>query len=345
MRLTLPMKTSEEIDVIDVSEAETYEYFVCGLRLRSNVFFPLVSLPLRTESSPDVEFTLKPAGLPATSLFHVESVLGSIRNGAGIPSIAVSRVEKGYLLDCKNGSKAACFFLSGDCRKIECYPEEGMTRQDIECWLFGLVLAFVLQKRGIFSLHGAAVECFGRAVGFLGSNGFGKSTLAFFFLRQGHQLVTDDVLALVEEEARFKVLPACPSMNLWPNTLTELGDEDLDIPSQEARTMKSRLSLRDSESAFCSSEVPLERLYLLNPMQAGSVDERVHISRIPSSSAVLELFRHTRVGSILGVGDQKRLLQTFARLVSIVPVCKLRYPAGFEKFPAIYDAVLQDIAA
>ena len=156
--------------------------------------------------------------------------------------------------------------------------------------------------------------------------------------------MTDDVLALVEKEARFKVLPACPSMNLWPNTLTELGDEDLDIPSQEARKMKARLSLRDSESAFCSSEVPLERLYLLNPMKAGSVDERVQISGIPPSSAVLELFRHTRAGSILGVGDQKKLLQTFARLVSVVPVCKLTYPAGFEKFSAIYDAVLQDIS-
>ena len=60
-----------------------------------------------------------------------------------------------------------------------------MTRQDIECWLFGLVLAFVLQKRGVFSLHGAAVQCFDWAVGFLGSNGFGKSTLAFLFPAAG----------------------------------------------------------------------------------------------------------------------------------------------------------------
>ena len=334
---------SEHVLSADASEPGSYDYLVCGLWVRSNVFFPLASPPLLTESSPDVEFTLKPAGLPATSLFPVESVLGSIRNGAGIPSITVSRVEKGYLLDCKNGSKAARFFLSGDCRKIECYPEDGMTRQDIECWLFGLVLAFVLQKRGIFSLHASAVALNRRAICFLGKNGYGKSTLAYFFLQKGHALVTDDLLAFVRKTDAFHVLPACPSMNLWDTTLSRLAGTDGNSADEMTSTVKGRHSMASLNGLFCDSDVRLKGIYLLNPHR-DKEDTEVRIFPVAPSKALFELIGFTRANSMIELGNQKELFLTYASLVSEVPVRSLVYPSGFDFLPAIYDAVLHDMA-
>jgi hypothetical protein len=318
----------------------THDYLVCGLRLRTNVAFPLLT---QTETgAPDVEFSLKAEGVQTTELFPDRVFLGTIRNGAGRPSITVSRVKEGQLLECENGSKGAAFFLSQNWGTIECYPAPGMSRQDIECWLFGLVLAYLLQRRNIFSLHGAAVECHGKAIGFLGNNGYGKSTLAYFFLRKGHRLVTDDVLALVDQGTHFMALPACPSMNLWPKTMTELGSENVNLSTSELKEMKARLSLRSTDSLFSRSEVPLDRLYLLSPIQEG-YGNRVEISQVSPSLGLRELFRHTRAGSVLGMDDQKRLMQFFGRLSSTVSIRQLQFAGGFDKLPAIYEAILQDV--
>ena len=157
---------SEHVLSADVSEPGSNDYLVCGLRFRSNVSLPLVTISPTTEGCSGCRVFLKPAGLPTTDLFPARTFIGNIRNGAGHPSITVSQVEQGQLLECKNGAKDAAFFLSHDRRTIECYPEEGMSRQDIECWLFGLVLAFVLQVRGIFSLHASAVALNGGAISF-----------------------------------------------------------------------------------------------------------------------------------------------------------------------------------
>lgn len=326
------------------STPDAYDYLVCGLRFRTSVPFPLVTISENETDPPDVEFFLKPAGLQTDALFPARTAIGDIRNGAGRPSISVSKMEQGQLLECRNGAKGAAFLISRDWRTIECYPDEGMSRQDIECWLFGLVLAYLLQGRSIFSLHGAAVECQGRAIGFLGSNGYGKSTLAYFFLRKGHRLVTDDVLALVDNGRHFMALPACPSMNLWPKTMAKLGSENVNLSPLEDSELKARLSLKDTESLFCRSEVPLERLYLLNPIREG-YGERIEISHVSPSFGLRELFRHTRAGSVLGVADQKRLLRVFGRLASTVPIRKLEFAGGFDKLPAIYDAILQDVSA
>ena len=46
---------------------------------------------------------------------------------------------------------------------------------------------------------------------FLGKNGYGKSTLAYFFVQKGHALVTDDLLASRQEDGCISRL-ACMSV-------------------------------------------------------------------------------------------------------------------------------------
>jgi hypothetical protein len=45
------------------------------------------------------------------------------------------------------------------------------------------------------------------------------------------------------------------------------------------------------------------------------------------------------------VEDQKRLLEVFGRLATTVPIRKLEFASGFDKLPAVYDAILQDVSA
>jgi hypothetical protein len=71
---------------------------------------------------------------------------------------------------------------------------------EIEMCLLGPIIGFVLHLRGTPCLHGSAVAVDGRAVAFLGHSGAGKSTTAAAFVRAGLPALTDDVLALDEEQ-------------------------------------------------------------------------------------------------------------------------------------------------
>ena len=325
-----------------MSEELTHKYQVCGLRLESNIPFPLLHACPRAHQTPDIKFTLKAPGIRTQEIFPLRAALGNIKNGAGHPSIAVYEINQGFLLDCHNTDKRVEFVVALNGSWIDCYPQAETPQEDIELWLFGLVLAFLLQGRGIFSLHAAAVDCHGRAIAFLGHNGFGKSTLALFFLQQGHSLITDDVLPIVGKEGAPLALPVCSAINLWPETLAEFEKLDGHLSLSEKATSKHRYSLETLKAPFCKSAVPLRGIYFLEPYSREEID-RVQITALSQTRSLLDLIGYTRANSMLPLLSQKNLLNTYADLFSRVRVRHLKYPRGFEYLPRIYDAVLLDM--
>lgn len=298
--------------------------------------------PEKQQTSHKVEFTLKLPGVWTEESFPARIPLGNIKNGAGQPTITVFQINQGFLLDCNNGHKRVAFVLAPDGSWIDCYPQADTLPEDIETWLFGLVLAFLLQGRGIFSLHAAAVDCHGQGVAFMGNNRFGKSTLALSFLQQGHSLITDDVLPIVEKGGVPFAQPVYPAMNLWPKTLAHFVKQNGNLTKEEIKISKHRYSVETLKVPFCKSEVPLGRIYFLNALSKEEID-KVRVIPVPQATALLELLGYTRASSMIELTKQKKLLKTYANVVSKVPVRYLEYPGGFEFLPAVYEAVLEDI--
>jgi hypothetical protein len=220
---------------------------------------------------------------------------------------------------------------------IDCYARSVTKLEDIELWLFGLITSFILQSRGIFSLHAAAINCRGQAIAFLGANGFGKSTLAYFFVKNGHSLITDDVLPLLNNQGRLFAAPGCPSMNLWIQTLDQLGAEESNLRGSGE---KHRYSADTLKIDFSKSPAPLQRLYVLHPMIGPGKPEVTELSK---SRALIELLSFTRSNSTIDLTDQKALLKTYSSLLSQVPVRILLCPRGFEHLPATYQTILHDL--
>lgn len=89
--------------------------------------------------------------------------------------------------------------------------------------LLGPVLAIFLHTRGRFLLHGSAVVNQGKAFGFVGDKGAGKSTLAAMLLKnQGVQLLTDDLLVLSDD---LKVLRGYAQLKLSDEALAQSGQQ------------------------------------------------------------------------------------------------------------------------
>ncbi|HXG50491.1 MAG TPA: hypothetical protein VNN77_03680 [candidate division Zixibacteria bacterium] len=314
-----------------------YRYDVCGLSIESDTAFSLS--PGEASGAPDIRFTLKANEGGTGQMFPERSFLGQIKNGAGHPSIAVYDVEGGYVLDCHNTARRVEFVVGSDTSWIECYPHPGAGLEDVEVWLFGLVMSFVLQQRNVYSLHAAAVICGGRAVAFLGSNGYGKSTLALYFVQRGHALVTDDVLPIVGREGRPFAVPGAPSMNLWPRTLEELVESGRAAGGD--RQMKRRYSAVELQAPFAVSPAPLAAVYLLQPV--GTMDQPAESVALPRARALIELLAYTRASTMIGLPAQQRLLETYSEFLATLAVRRLIYPRGFEFLPAVYETVACDL--
>ena len=318
-----------------------YQYQVCGLRWASNVPLSIPLEPSLDKKTPNVKFTLKSSALSTGELFTRKVHFTFIKNGAGHPSIAVYRVGGLFLLDCHSPRTRVEFVMPRDGRWIHCYPGKETTQEEIEMWLFGLVTSFLLQTRGIFTLHAAAVNCHEQAIAFLGANGYGKSTLAFFFVKNGHSLITDDVLPISERHHQAFGVPGYPSMNLWGRTLAQVGSSGLTAAGINGG--KHRYSADTLEIQFCKSEIPLTRIYLLHPTVEHCA-ERTEIIPVSKRNAIIELFAFTRSSSTIELDQQQRLVGIYGRLLSHVPVRRLVYAAGFQHLPQLYQAILHDLS-
>lgn len=115
---------------------------------------------------------------------------------------------------------------------IEVEPLPGVDPALIGFPLLGPVMALLLQMRGAFLLHGSALGSGidgGQAFAFLGDKGAGKSTTAAAFLRAGHALLTDDIIAIEGlEVGAGRISPAFPQVKLTRDASAALAGADLD---------------------------------------------------------------------------------------------------------------------
>jgi hypothetical protein len=109
------------------------------------------------------------------------------------------------------------FFVDRNLRDVRCVAAPGCDPQLIRQLFLGLIAAFVVNRRGAISLHAAAVQVGNEAVALVAPAGAGKSSLAASFVGAGHQLVSDDFVAVRWDGNRLWALPGPPHLRLWPD--------------------------------------------------------------------------------------------------------------------------------
>ena len=97
------------------------------------------------------------------------------------------------------------------------------TRREVLASLDGRVTAALLQQRRTLPLHLAAVVLNGRAIGFAGPAGAGKSSLACALADRGHSLLTDDLGAVAYDGGRPALHPGPAVMRIWGSSARQLG--------------------------------------------------------------------------------------------------------------------------
>lgn len=299
-----------------------YGYRAFGLSVTSDVALPGF-VPSDTGCSmPDVRIRREPI-----SLTRLEEVNDSGDHvGTAPPGVLRALVEEGA-------------HLTVD-------PDPDADADFVGAVITGELFAALLRQRGYLVLHGSAVARDGRAIGFLGHSGWGKSTLAAALVGRGWHLLTDDLLVVGGVEGRDGpspeafVVPGHPAMRLAPEAVARVSTAGGATAGAAAHAFTTKLQT-DWQTAFHDAPVPLAHLFVLDPTPA----EDPVATPVPPHLAVLEMAHHTRVRRLLASPTYRQAhLAQCAALVRTVPIAHLRRRFGLEHLDGLCAYVEQAAA-
>jgi hypothetical protein len=289
-----------------------FSYSAFGLRIRSD--FPLPEF-LPADGPPDVTIRVDRTPAPVNLLeppYHVDL-------GVRDATLAFRRVGVFRLY---SGSDILVSLAPG--------AELSLAR----LYLVGKVMATLLYQRGLLVLHASAMEVDGRAVAFVGSSGFGKSSLAASLHARGFKVVADDIVALDVDSAVPRAIPAFPQLKVDPEMALSLGHGKGSLVF--LHSAESKRGLRVTE-LFASTPLPLALIYLLG-------EDEAYSGSLRPQEVLIELVRHSFPARLLQSGGGPHLRQC-ARLAKQVPVFRfVRRPVRLPPVE-LANLVRRDLAA
>jgi hypothetical protein len=197
---------------------------------------------------------------------------------------------------------------------------------DLSTYLLGPPLAALLIQRGMLVLHGNAVEKGGKALVFMGHSGGGKSTLAYALMRQGWNLLADDLVVVTESG---DVLPGIPCIKLWLDAAMAFGLTP-DKLTPAFKGLKKYMLMGDAIKR-ATEPARLQKLYVIQQHLSNNPNDQLgSITQITDEKAgVLELLNHVfRRRFVRGLGQEGPIFLALAGLQSRIPMAKMCLPAG-----------------
>jgi hypothetical protein len=284
-----------------------YDYFAYGLVIRSVVPLPELvpaAHPPGVESG-DVVLRLGPVPSRPTQL-----------DATGV-GFRADRDEACHVHD-----KVGAFLVRGG-REIVVEPAPGVEDRVLRLSILGPALGLVLHQRGLLVLHASVVGRDGAALAVIGSNGWGKSTIAAALHARGYALVSDDLAAIRLDADGPTVLAGHPQVKLWPEAATLLGQAPDALPLLHPAFDKR--GWRPVEG-FSTEPRRLAALFVVAPGAEPAVEA------IAPREACLELLTHWYGqrfgGGLLRPGDAAGHLRQCAALAGSVPMHRLRRSGG-----------------
>lgn len=209
--------------------------------------------------------------------------------------------------------------------------------------LLGPIFGLLLHLRGLLVLHASAVEIDGRGAVFVGDKMAGKSTTAAAFLRAGHRLLTDDLLAIdLSDPAVPTILPAFAQLKLSREASSAVkvaGSEELPLVFPAFEKHQHRL-----HGPFEHGAVPAGRLHVLR--RGGTEPGWEPLSGVDAIRAVMRFSYIVRFGkaALPGRAEAEHMKQC-AALAKAIDIGVLSIPADLDRLDETVALVNREMGA
>lgn len=226
-----------------------------------------------------------------------------------------------------------------DAEVWSCWPS-GVTLQSATPLLIGPVFGFVLRMREVCCLHASAIDTGLRSIALCGPPHAGKSTAAAAFARHGLAVMSDDIVALAEDQDTFMARSGYPRLCLWPDAAASVCGPGHDLPIMAPGGDKRYLELASNGHRFQPRSLPLTAIYLLGEREEGPGYPKVE--PVSGREALLKLAGNTYMNYLLDRRLRSLEFQLLSRLVSRVPVRRAISHSDPSALPALCNAILED---
>lgn len=209
------------------------------------------------------------------------------------------------------------FDVSLDGREITWYAPGSATEEAARADILGRVLPLALHLSGVLCLHASAVAVGGEGIAFLAPKFHGKSSLAAALVEAGGTLITDDVLAIQPDTARY--LAGVPALKLWPDSADVLQERS---DGAERPRGKVLFAPPSHEGASLASG-QLSTAYVLAPAQSLPDDSAATREMMSPVAGAMALVEHARLAPLLTGDEAGRMFLQAATVASRVKVYRL----------------------
>jgi hypothetical protein len=160
-------------------------------------------------------------------------------------------------------------------------------REIIDTWLYGTVLAYLLQFQNYLVLHGSAVLINHEAVIFSGHSGIGKSTIAFAMAEHNYPILTDDLVVIRQNQTgQLELLPSTNHLKLWQDVLAHFDRNTDRLKPVLNKPGKYVIPF----SSAVSEPVPISSIYELNSGEQSQPMSCIPVYHLEASKL---LIKHT----------------------------------------------------
>ncbi|WP_155296212.1 phosphoenolpyruvate carboxykinase (ATP) [Spirosoma rigui] len=208
----------------------------------------------------------------------------------------------------------------------------------VRLYILGTCFGFFLLRQHIFPFHGSTIcTQYGTAM-FIGPSGWGKSTTAAKFLKEGHTLLSDDVcvVRLLENNKPY-AYPSSHRVKLWDDSIDAIGYQHADYSAILPDWNKKQLFAHHN---FPSEPHPLTVIYVLWPND----DDVLSLELLKSHEKLVALTSNTfRLEGIAMFGLQKEHFVFCSTIAQSVPVVRLRRPTSCFAINDLYELVMEDL--
>ncbi|NOR56213.1 MAG: hypothetical protein GQ531_08385 [Sulfurovum sp.] len=206
------------------------------------------------------------------------------------------------------------FFWKSGTLTLEYVPQKNFTQYLLQYWSLHIVLPLLLSIEEKYDfLHAGAVEVGNRPILFVAESFGGKSTLTDFFMKQGHTMISDDKVAVYEENNAFLAVPSHPYHR--PHRKME----DLGYFVDNVATSP-------------------EAIRVIYELERADPTADIYIRELNG----IEKFKSLRYSSEINLSFLKTKRFIFlTHLAKVVPVYKITVPWDIERLPEVYNTIVR----
>jgi len=232
---------------------------------------------------------------------------------------------------------AADFEISKNGSQVFYHSKTACSQADIVAHLLSFVIPFALTLKGREILHASAVRIGRGAVAFVGTQGSGKSTLAAAFARHSFKVISDDALPLLFKNKNAHAVPSFPEIRLYEHTIDGIWGRGVGSKFQKA-FLKKRTTLGNR---FCSEPIPLKAIFMIDSVPKQK--KRIHFVSLGPTQAWMSLVENSYRLDFSNPRRLHREMDTFAQLLSQVPVKRLHYPRSMKSLSRVIKTIIREV--